>query len=162
AAVPGGGVSPRSAATQAKREEMAMAYWLLKTEPETFSWDDQVKRGGKGEPWTGVRNYRAREHLKAMRLGDHAFFYHTGDEKQVVGIVEVIREAYPDPTDDTAVFRAVDVKAVRPLPKPVTLKAVKADRRLEDMVLAKQPRLSVQPVTADEWRIVCSMGGIEA
>jgi len=142
--------------------EVAMAYWLLKTEPETFSWDDQVKRGGKGEPWTGVRNYRAREHLKAMRLGDHAFFYHTGDEKQVVGIVEVIREAYPDPTDDTAVFRAVDVRAVRPLPKPVTLKAVKADRRLEDMVLAKQPRLSVQPVTADEWRIVCSMGGIEA
>jgi predicted RNA-binding protein with PUA-like domain len=137
-----------------------MAYWLLKTEPETFSWDDQVKRGGKGEPWTGVRNYRAREHLKAMRLGDHAFFYHTGDEKRVVGIVEVIREAYPDPTDDTAVFRAVDVRAVRPLPNPVTLKAVKADRRLQDMVLAKQPRLSVQPVTADEWRIVCSMGSV--
>ena len=139
-----------------------MAYWLLKTEPETFSWDDQVKRGGKGEPWTGVRNYRARAHLKAMRLGDHGFFYHTGKEKQVVGIVEVIREAYPDPTDDSAVFRAVDVKAVRPLPKPVTLAAVKADRRLADMVLVKQPRLSVQPVTADEWRIVCSMGGIEA
>jgi predicted RNA-binding protein with PUA-like domain len=139
-----------------------MAYWLLKTEPETFSWDDQVKRGGKGEPWTGVRNYRARAHLKAMRLGDHGFFYHTGDEKQVVGIVEVIREAYPDPTDDSTVFRAVDVKAVRPLPKPVTLAAVKANRRLTDMVLAKQPRLSVQPVTADEWRIVCSMGGIEA
>ena len=139
-----------------------MAYWLLKTEPETFSWDDQVKRGGKGEPWTGVRNYRARAHLKAMRLGDHGFFYHTGDEKQVVGIVEVIREAYPDPTDNSAVFRAVDVKAVRPLPKPVTLAAVKANRRLTDMVLAKQPRLSVQPVTADEWRIVCSMGGIEA
>ncbi len=139
-----------------------MAYWLLKTEPETFSWDDQVARGGKGEPWTGVRNYRARAHLKAMRLGDQAFFYHTGDEKQVVGIVEVIREAYPDPTDDTAVFRAVDVKAVRPLPKPVTLASVKADRRLKDMVLAKQPRLSVQPVTEHEWRIVCSMGGIEA
>jgi predicted RNA-binding protein with PUA-like domain len=138
-----------------------MAYWLLKTEPETFSWADQVKRGGKGEPWTGVRNYRARAHLKAMRLGDHGFFYHTGDEKQVVGIVEVIREAYPDPTDDTAVFRAVDVKAVRPLPKPVTLAAVKANRRLTDMVLAKQPRLSVQPVTPEEWRIVCGMGGIE-
>src|SRR6266536_6261784 len=84
--------------------ESKMAYWLLKTEPETFSWDDQVKRGAKGEPWTGVRNYRARAHLKAMRLGDQAFFSHTGDEKQVVGIVEVIREAYPDPTDDTAVF----------------------------------------------------------
>jgi predicted RNA-binding protein with PUA-like domain len=142
-------------------EETSMAYWLLKTEPETFSWDHQVERGGKGEPWTGVRNYRAREHLKAMRLGDQAFFYHTGDEKQVVGIVEVIREAYPDPTDDAAVFRAVDVRAVRPLPSPVTLKAVKADRRLQDMVLAKQPRLSVQPVTPDEWRIVCAMGGIE-
>jgi predicted RNA-binding protein with PUA-like domain len=138
-----------------------MAYWLLKTEPETFSWDDQLKRGGKGEPWTGVRNFRAREHLKAMRLGDHAFFYHTGDEKQVVGIVEVIREAYPDPTDDAAVFRAVDVKAVRPLPNPVTLKAVKANARLKDMVLARQPRLSVQPVTAEEWRTVCRMGGIE-
>ena len=139
-----------------------MAYWLLKTEPETFSWDDQVKRGAKGEPWTGVRNHAAKRHLMAMKKGDHGFFYHTGDEKQVVGIVEVIREAYPDPTDDSAVFRAVDVKAVRPLPKPVTLAAVKADRRLADMVLAKQPRLSVQPVTADEWRIVCSMGGIEA
>jgi predicted RNA-binding protein with PUA-like domain len=139
-----------------------MSCWLLKTEPETFSWDDQVKRGAKGEPWTGVRNFRARAHLKAMKKGDLAFFYHTGDEKQVVGIVEVIREAYPDPTDNSAVFRAVDVKAVRPLPKPVTLAAVKANRRLTDMVLAKQPRLSVQPVTADEWRIVCSMGGIEA
>src|SRR5437667_8009247 len=127
-----------------------MAYWLLKTEPETFSWDDQVKRGGKGEPWTGVRNYRAREHLKAMRLGDHAFFYHTGDEKQVVGIVEVIREAYPDPTDDTAVFRAVDVKAVRPLPKQVALKAVKAEPLLREMALDKTPRLSREPVPSGE------------
>ena len=138
-----------------------MAYWLLKTEPESFSWDDQLERGGKGEPWTGVRNLRAREHLKTMRVGDPAFFYDTGDEKRIVGIVEVIRESYPDPTDDTAVFRAVDVKAVRPLPKPVTLAAVKADARLKEMVLAKQPRLSVQPVTPEEWRIVCTMGGIE-
>ena len=138
-----------------------MAYWLLKTEPESFSWEDQLERGGKGEPWTGVRNFRAREHLKAMRVGDQAFFYHTGDEKRIVGIVEVIRESYADPTDDTAVFRAVDVKAVRPLPKPVTLAAVKADARLKEMVLAKQPRLSVQPVTPEEWRIVCTMGGIE-
>jgi predicted RNA-binding protein with PUA-like domain len=137
-----------------------MAYWLLKTEPETFSWHDQVARGAKGEPWTGVRNYRARGHLKAMKNADRAFFYHTGDEKQVVGIVEVIRESYPDPTDESGVFRAVDVKAVRPLPRPVTLAAVKADRRLKDMVLAKQPRLSVQPVTAEEWRILCGMGGI--
>ena len=136
-----------------------MAYWLLKTEPETFSWDDQVKRGGKGEPWTGVRNYRAREHLKAMRLGDHAFFYHTGDEKQVVGIVEVIREAYPDPTDEAGTFVVVDVKAVKPLPKPVTLAAIKADKRLKNMVLVNQSRLSVQPVTAEEWKIVCGLGG---
>ena len=138
-----------------------MAYWLLKTEPETFSWDDQVKRGGNGEPWTGVRNYRAREHLKAMRAGDQAFFYHTGDEKQIVGIVEVIRESYPDPTDDTAVFRAVDLRAVRPLLKPVTLATVKADPRLKETVLAKQPRLSVQPMTPEQWRIICTLGGIE-
>ena len=136
-----------------------MAYWLLKTEPETFSWDDQVKRGGKGEPWTGVRNYRARAHLKAMRLGDHGFFYHTGDEKQVVGIAEVIRESYPDPTDKEGKFLAVDVKAIEPLPKPVTLADIKAEARLKDMALVKYSRLSVQPVTAAEWKIVCHMGG---
>jgi predicted RNA-binding protein with PUA-like domain len=137
-----------------------MAYWLLKTEPDSFSWDDQVKKGAKGEAWTGVRNFRAREHLKAMKKGDLAFFYHTGDEKQVVGIVEVIREAYPDPTDKEGAFKAVDIKAVKPLKQPVTLAAVKADKRLKDMVLAKQPRLSVQPVTAEEWKIVAKMGGL--
>src|SRR5437660_6855027 len=133
-----------------------MAYWLLKTEPETFSWDDQVARGAKGEPWTGVRNYRAREHLKAMKNGDRAFFYHTGDEKQVVGIVEVIREAYPDPTDETGKFVTVDVKALKPFPKAVTLAAVKAEPRLKDMLLVKQSRLSVMPVTDAEWRIICT------
>ena len=137
-----------------------MAYWLLKTEPDSYSWDDQVKKGAKGDAWTGVRNFRAREYLKAMKKGDLAFFYHTGDEKQVVGIVEVIREGYPDPTDKEAVFTAVDLKAVRPLKQPVTLAAVKADKRLKDMVLAKQPRLSVQPVTAEEWKIVSKMGGL--
>jgi predicted RNA-binding protein with PUA-like domain len=137
-----------------------MAYWLLKTEPDSYSWDDQVKRGAKGDAWTGVRNFRARQHLTAMKKGDLAFFYHTGDEKQVVGIVEVIREAYPDPTDKEGVFKAVDIKAVKPLKAPVTLAAVKADKRLKDMVLAKQPRLSVQPVTAEEWKIVCAMGGV--
>jgi predicted RNA-binding protein with PUA-like domain len=137
-----------------------MAYWLLKTEPDSFSWDDQVKKGAKGEAWTGVRNFRAREHLKAMKKGDLAFFYHTGDEKQVVGIAEVIREAYPDPTDKDGVFVAVDVKAVKPVKKPVTLASVKADKRLKDMVLAKQPRLSVQPVTPEEWKIVCGLGGV--
>jgi predicted RNA-binding protein with PUA-like domain len=137
-----------------------MAYWLLKTEPDSYSWDDQVKKGAKGDAWTGVRNFRARGHLAAMKKGDLAFFYHTGDEKQVVGIVEVIREAYPDPTDKEGVFKAVDIKAVKPLKQPVTLAAVKADKRLKDMVLAKQPRLSVQPVTAEEWKIVSGMGGV--
>jgi predicted RNA-binding protein with PUA-like domain len=136
-----------------------MAYWLLKTEPDTFSWDTQVERGAKGEPWTGVRNFTARRHMKEMKKGDRAFFYHTGDEKQVVGIVEVIRESYPDPTDKEGKFLAVDVKAIEPLPKPVTLAGIKADARLEDMALVKYSRLPVQPVTAAEWKIVCHMGG---
>ncbi len=136
-----------------------MAYWLLKTEPDTFSWDTQVKRGAKGEPWTGVRNFTARRHMKEMKKGDRAFFYHTGDEKQVVGIVEVIRESYPDPTDKEGKFLAVDVKAIEPLPKPVTLAGIKAEPRLKDMALVKYSRLSVQPVTAAEWKIVCQMGG---
>jgi predicted RNA-binding protein with PUA-like domain len=138
-----------------------MAYWLMKTEPEEFSWDDQVKRGAKGEAWTGVRNFIARGNLKAMKKGERAFFYHTGDEKQVVGVVEVIRESYRDPTDEKGVFVAVDVAAVKPMPKPVTLAAVKAEPRLKDMALAKYPRLSVQPVTAQEWKLVCAMGGLK-
>jgi predicted RNA-binding protein with PUA-like domain len=136
-----------------------MSYWLLKTEPETFSWDDQLKRGGKGEPWTGVRNFTARAHLKDMKKGDRAFFYHTGDEKQVVGIVEVIRESYPDASDPKGVFVAVDVKAMEALPKPVTLADIKAEPRLKEMALVKYSRLSVQPVTAAEWKIVCHMAG---
>ena len=138
-----------------------MAHWLLKTEPEEFSWDDQVKRGAKGEAWTGVRNFTARRHMTEMKKGDRAFFYHTGDEKQVVGIVEVIREAYPDPTDEKGVFKSLDVKAVKPFPKPVTLAAVKAETRLKDMALVKYSRLSVQPVTPQEWKIVCSMGAVK-
>lgn len=137
-----------------------MAHWLLKTEPEEFSWDMQVKRGAKGEPWSGVRNFMARSNMKKMKKGERAFFYHTGDEKQVVGIVEVIKEAYPDPTDEKGVFVCVDVIAVEPLPKPVTLAAVKAEPKLKDMILARQPRLSVQPVTDAEWSIVCKMGGM--
>ena len=108
-----------------------MAYWLLKTEPEEFSWDDQVKRGAKGEPWTGVRNFTARGNLKAMKKGEHAFFYHTGAEKQVVGIVEIIREAYKDPTDEKGVFYAVDTRAVQPFKTFVTLAEVKADPTLK-------------------------------
>ena len=136
-----------------------MDYWLLKTEPDTYSWDQQRERGAKGEPWTGVRNFTARRHMKEMKKGDRAFFYHTGEEKQVVGIVEVIRESYPDPTDQDGKFLALDVKALEPLPKPVTLVAVKAEPRLKEMALVKYSRLSVQPVTAAEWKIVCQMGG---
>jgi predicted RNA-binding protein with PUA-like domain len=138
---------------------ISMASWLLKTEPETFSWDHQLKKGAKGEPWSGVRNFTARRYLKEMKKGDRAFFYHTGEEKQVVGIVEVIRESYPDPTDAEGKFLAVDVKALEALPSPVTLAAIKAEPRLKDMALVKYSRLSVQPVTAAEWKIVCHMGG---
>src|SRR5262249_1501654 len=142
-------------------EEKTMAYWLLKTEPDVFAWDDQVKRGAKGEPWTGVRNFTARRYLKEMKKGERALFYHTGEEKQVVGIAEVIRESYHDPTDEKGVFLAVDVKAVKPFPKPVTLAAVKAEPRLKEMALAKYPRLSVQPVTVQEWKVVCGLGGVQ-
>jgi len=138
-----------------------MAHWLMKTEPEEFSWDDCVKRGAKGEPWTGVRNFTARGHLKEMKKGEQAFFYHTGEERQIVGIAEVIVEAYPDPTDEKGIFKAVDVKSLKPLPKPVTLAAVKAAHRLKDMALVKYSRLSVQPVSAGEWKIICQMGGLK-
>ena len=127
-----------------------MAYWLLKTEPEEFSWDDQVKRGAKGEAWTGVRNFTARRHLKEMKKGEQAFFYHTGDEKQVVGVVEVVHESYHDPSDEKGVFLAVDVKAVKPFPKPVTLAAIKADAKFKDFKLVRQSRLSVVPVSDEQ------------
>ncbi len=142
---------------------MIVAYWLMKTEPEEFSWDDQVKRGAKGEPWSGVRNFTARRHLKEMKRGDKFFFYHTGTEKRVVGIGEVIEEAYRDPTAPTGEpWVAVTTSAVEPLPKPVTLVAVKAEPKLKDMALVKYARLSVQPVTPAEWTLVCRMGGMAA
>jgi predicted RNA-binding protein with PUA-like domain len=135
-----------------------MAYWLLKTEPGEWSWADQVKAGAKGTEWTGVRNFAARGHLKAMKKGDRGFFYHTGDEKQVVGIVEVVKEAHPESGDPE--WTAVDVAAVAPLPKPVTLAAVKAEPKLAAMVLVRQGRLSVQPVTEAEWKLISRMGGV--
>jgi predicted RNA-binding protein with PUA-like domain len=138
-----------------------MAYWLLKTEPEEYSWDDLKKSGGKGDAWTGVRNFTARGNLKSMKKGDRAFIYHTGDEKQVIGISEVVRESYPDPTDEKGVFLSVDVKAATPLPHPVTLASVKADKKLADMALVKYGRLSVQPVTDAEWKAICRMGGLK-
>jgi predicted RNA-binding protein with PUA-like domain len=138
-----------------------MAYWLLKTEPDEYSWGDLKKKGAKGDAWTGVRNFTARNHLKAMKKGDRVFIYHTGDEKKVVGVAEVVRESYPDPTDEKGVFLSVDVKTLDALPKPVTLAAVKADRKLADMALVKYGRLSVQPVADAEWRAVFRMGGLK-
>jgi predicted RNA-binding protein with PUA-like domain len=138
-----------------------MNYWLFKTEPDTFSWEMQKKKGAKGEPWSGVRNFAAAKHMKAMKKGDLGFFYHTGDEKQIVGIVAVIAEYKPDPTDETGKFGLVDVKAVKDVPKPVTLAAVKSDPKLKNMVLAREPRLSVQPVTEAEWKHICKCGGVK-
>lgn len=138
-----------------------MAYWLLKTEPETWSWAQQVKKGAKGEAWSGVRNYQARLHLRAMTKGERAFFYHSGDEKAVVGIVEVIKAAYPDHTAADGDWSMVDVIAVEPFAKAVTLAAIRADEQLSQMVLVKNSRLSVQPVTDAEWKLVCKMGGLK-
>jgi predicted RNA-binding protein with PUA-like domain len=139
-----------------------MAYWLFKSEPETWSWDQQKVKGAKGEPWNGVRNHQAKLNMQAMKKGDLGFFYHSGTERQIVGIVEVIGEYRPDPTDESGKFGLVDVKAVRDVPKPVTLADAKADPKLADMVLVKFSRLSVQPVTAAEWKLVCTMGGVKA
>jgi predicted RNA-binding protein with PUA-like domain len=136
-----------------------MAYWLFKTEAETFSWDMQKKKGAKGEPWSGVRNWTAAGNMKAMKEGDLGFFYHTGDEKRIVGIVEVIGEYRPDPTDEAGKFGLVVVKAVKDMPKPVTLADVKATPKLAEMSLVKSFRLSVQPVRDTEWKLICQMGG---
>ena len=134
-----------------------MAYWLLKSEPDDWPWTEQVAKGRDGAEWSGIRNFSAQNHLRAMKKGELAFFYHTGKERAIVGIVKVIAEAHPDSTD--AAWRAVDVAAVEPLPTPVGLDRIKADKRLARMALARLPRLSVQPVTDVEWRLVCRMGG---
>jgi predicted RNA-binding protein with PUA-like domain len=138
-----------------------MAYWLVKSEPGSWSWDQQVAAGAKGEAWTGVRNHTAKLNLAKMKKGDRAFFYHSGEGKDIVGIVEVTREAYPDPSADAgSPWIVVDFKAVRPLPKPVSLATLKTVPKLKDMALLKYSRLSVQPVTDKEWEAVCKMGGI--
>jgi predicted RNA-binding protein with PUA-like domain len=138
-----------------------MNHWLMKTEPEEFSWDDLVKKGAKGEAWTGVRNFIARGHLKEQKKGDLVFIYHTGKEKQIVGVGEVVKEHYKDPTDEKQVFYATDVIAKYPLKTPVTLAAIKADARFKGMALVKYARLSVQPVSATEWSQICKMGGVK-
>ena len=138
-----------------------MAYWLMKSEPDAWSWQQQVAKGAKGELWTGVRNHTAKLNLMKMKKGDRGFFYHSNEGKEIVGIVEIIREAHPDPTAKAGdPWVVVDIKAVEPLPKPVTLVAIKADPKLKDMALIKFSRLSVQPVTADEWKIVSKLGGL--
>jgi predicted RNA-binding protein with PUA-like domain len=138
-----------------------MAYWLFKSEADTWSWTQQKEKGAKGEPWSGVRNHQAANNMKAMKKGDQGFFYHSGDERRIVGVVEVIGEYRPDPTDETGKFGLVIVKAVKDLPKPVTLADAKANSELAEMVLVKFSRLSVQPVTDVQWAIVCAMGGLK-
>ncbi|MEQ9260083.1 MAG: EVE domain-containing protein [Roseovarius sp.] len=138
-----------------------MRYWLFKSEPATWSWDDQVARGEAGEEWDGVRNYQARNFMREMQVGDRGFFYHSQTEKAVVGIVEVCAEAHPDSTTDDTRWECVDIKAVSPVKTPVTLDMIKAEPRLGEMVLVKNSRLSVQPVSEEEWRIVCAMAGTD-
>ena len=137
-----------------------MRYWLFKSEPSTWSWDNQVAKGAVGEEWDGVRNYQARNMMREMAVGDRGFFYHSQSEKAVVGIVEVIAEAHPDSTTDDARWDCVDIKAIKAVPNPVTLEVIKATEALVDMVLVKNTRLSVQPVTKAEWQQICTMGGL--
>ncbi|GLI94168.1 EVE domain-containing protein [Methylocystis echinoides] len=139
-----------------------MAHWLLKSEPSTWSWDQQVAAGAKGTFWNGVRNHLAKKHLMAMQKGDRGFFYHSNEERAIVGVIDIIRTYYPDHTDETGKFGMVDVKAVKALKKPVTLAAIKAEPRLADMVLVNNSRLSVQPVTDEEWAVVMAMAGEKA
>lgn len=136
-----------------------MAYWLVKSEPGAWSWDDHVKAGVA--EWDGVRNYQANNNMKAMKLGDRAFFYHSVDEKRIVGILEVAREHYPDPSDESGRFGMVDFKALDAVPNPVSLAEIKARPELENLALVKQSRLSVVPVSDEEWRVLCGMAGID-
>ncbi len=135
-----------------------MQYWLVKSEPDAFSWDQQV--ANKIEPWTGVRNYLARNNLRAMAVGDRAFFYHSNIGKEIVGIVEVARAAYPDPTATDGDWSCVDMRALKPMKNPVTLAAMKADPALADLALIRQSRLSVCPVSAAHWAYICKLGGV--
>ena len=138
-----------------------MAYWLMKSEPGTWSWEEQKKEGPKGAEWDGVRNYQARNNMRAMKKGDLAFFYHSIGEKACVGIVKVVAEAHPDSSDTTGKWECVDVAAVEDLPRPVTLEEIKSTPKLSDMVLVNNSRLSVQPVTAAEWKAVCALAGLK-
>ena len=138
-----------------------MAYWLFKSEPGAWSWDEQVAAGDGGAEWDGVRNYQAANNMKAMAVGDRGFFYHSVNEKQIVGIVEVTREYYPDPTDASGRFGMVDVRAVKAVTTPVTLADIKAEPALADLALVRQSRLSVVPVSEAEWTLLCAMAGAD-
>ncbi|MCQ4160937.1 EVE domain-containing protein [Roseomonas sp. GC11] len=135
-----------------------MAFWLVKSEPDAFSWQQQVANGV--EPWTGVRNAQAAKNLRAMRLGDRAFFYHSNIGKEIVGVVEVARESYPDPTEESGRWACVDMRALAPMPRPVTLAEIKATPELSEIGLIRQSRLSVMPVSAEHWALLCRMGGL--
>ena len=135
-----------------------MAYWLLKTEPGDWSWDDQVKDGTAA--WDGVRNHQAAGNLRAMKVGDKAFFYHSVKEKCIVGVVEVVKEYYPDPSDPSGRFGMVDVKALEPLETPVSLRQIKDDERLGHLALVRHSRLSVMPIDAKAWKLICKLGGV--
>ncbi|MCC5968631.1 MAG: EVE domain-containing protein [Pararhodobacter sp.] len=137
-----------------------MAYWLMKSEPDVFGWDDLVAKGEKGEEWDGVRNYQARNNMRVMQLGDRVFFYHSNIGLEIVGIAEVCALAHPDSTTEDPRWECVDIRAVKPLPRPVTLKEVKATPELAEMSLVTSMRLSVQPVTDAQWALVCRMGGL--
>ena len=139
-----------------------MAYWLFKSEPDVFGWDDLVAKGDAGEEWDGVRNYQARNNMRAMQVGDKGFYYHSRSGLEIVGICEVCAAAHPDSTTDDDRWDCVDVRAVKPFQTPVSLDTIKGDERLSDMVLVKNSRLSVQPVTDDEWAIICDLGGVSA
>lgn len=143
-----------------EKGDRLMAYWLFKSEPSVWGWNDQVAKGDVGEEWDGVRNYQARNFMRDMAVGDRGFFYHSQSEKAVVGIVEVIAEAHSDSSTDDDRWECVDIKAVKALPKPVTLETIKGVEALAEMVLVKNSRLSVQPVTEAEWQTVCKMGGL--
>ncbi|MEL6293182.1 MAG: EVE domain-containing protein [Pseudomonadota bacterium] len=138
-----------------------MRYWLFKSEPSTWSWDQQVAKGELGEEWDGVRNYQARNFMREMKIGDRGFFYHSQSEKAVVGTVEVIAESHPDSTTDDERWDCVDIRALQPVKSPVTLDQIKGDERLVEMVLVRNSRLSVQPVAEDEWQIICALAGID-
>ena len=137
-----------------------MRYWLFKSEPETWSWDDQMAKGDAGEEWNGVRNYQARNFMREMAIGDRGFFYHSQKQRAIVGLVEVCAPAHPDSTTDDPRWECVDIKALIPVKTPVTLDDIKADPRLSEMVLVRNSRLSVQPVTDDEWQIICAAAGV--